>query len=214
MDQLTLVIWWAVSLSRLDTTAEVRKRSLQGMWLLVISLAILFLASMLLSVAYIAYRLGRSPEPDELFIVPRSLWLSTGLLLVVSAGLHFAIYAAKRSRFIPVMVRTTIALGAALVFLLVQSDAMSYLVLQTRSFDKSAFSPYPYTVVLAFLHALHVLAGLVGLLIVTTKAYLRLYDHEKHLGLEVCAIYWHFLDIVWVVMLASFYVASYVFNSA
>ncbi len=181
--------------------------------MLVVSLGIFFFASMLLYVAYISFRLGRSPEPDELFVVPRSFWASTALLLVVSTSLHFAIQSAKRSRFISIMVRTSVALIAAMAFLLVQSDAMSYLIVQTKSFDKSAFSPYPYTIVLAFLHALHVLAGLGGLMLVTGKAFLKLYDHEKHLGIEVCAIYWHFLDIVWIVMLGSFYAASYVFNS-
>ncbi len=158
-------------------------------------------------------RLGRSPEAEELFHVPRSFWLSTALLVIVSASLHFAIVAAKRSRFIQVMVRTTVALFAAIAFLIVQSEAMADLVSQTWTFAATSTSPYPYTVILALLHALHVVAGLVSLVFVTVRAYLRKYDHEKHLGLEVCAIYWHFLDIVWLVMLASFYIASSYYNA-
>ncbi|MBU6174001.1 MAG: cytochrome c oxidase subunit 3 [Planctomycetes bacterium] len=32
--------------------------------------------------------------------------------------------------------------------------------------------------------------------------------HERNFGLRFCAIYWHFLDIVWVLLLASFIIAA------
>ncbi len=32
------------------------------------------------------------------------------------------------------------------------------------------------------------------------------YDHERHWPVDICATYWHFLDVVWVVMLVTFLV--------
>jgi cytochrome c oxidase subunit 3 len=166
---------------------------------------------MLLYVSYIALRLGRTPEQP--FVVPRSFWGSTALLLSISGLLHLAILAARRDQLMQVTIRTGLALILALGFLLLQSESMVSLIELTKSLGRSEDSPYPYTIILAILHALHVVAGLVGLSIVVVKSVMNRYDHENFLGLEMCAIYWHFLDIVWIVMLTSFYIASGIYNS-
>ena len=36
------------------------------------------------------------------------------------------------------------------------------------------------------------------------------YDHERHFPIRFSALYWHFLDVVWVVMLGCFALAAYV----
>lgn len=195
----------------LDSTAQVRRRNLLGIRLLVVSLSIFFLASMLLYVGYIALRLGRTPE--TLFVVPRSFWVTTALLLAISTLLHLAIVAVKRDQLASVTIRTGLALVLSFAFLILQSESMVSLIELNKSLGHAGQSPYPYTIVLAVLHALHVVAGQVGLIIVVIKSIMNRYDHENYLGLEMCAIYWHFLDIVWLVMLTSFFVASSFYNS-
>ena len=189
---------------------------MQGMWLMVGSLAIFFFASMLLYVVYIALRIGGQSELDEPFIVPRIFWVSTFLLLAISALLHWSIRAAARDLQVDVIIRTGAALIAAVGFLAIQTDAMVYLVSETKSLDDqvTSTSPYPLTLILALLHALHVVAGVIGLAVVVVNTLRQKYDHENHVGIKLCALYWHFLDIVWLVMLASFYIASEIFNAA
>jgi heme/copper-type cytochrome/quinol oxidase subunit 3 len=57
---------------------------------------------------------------------------------------------------------------------------------------------------LILLHAAHVIGGVVALWVVTVKAMKDRYDHENYQGVRHAAVYWHFLDIVWVAMLAVF----------
>jgi cytochrome c oxidase subunit III len=60
---------------------------------------------------------------------------------------------------------------------------------------------------LAF-HALHFVVGLMLLAIVVWRGFQGRFDHEYHLGLKLCAIYWHFLDVIWLVMMAVFLVVT------
>jgi cytochrome c oxidase subunit 3 len=43
---------------------------------------------------------------------------------------------------------------------------------------------------------------------VMVNAQRQRYDHERHWAVNHCAGYWHFLDVVWVVMLVTFVVAG------
>lgn len=58
--------------------------------------------------------------------------------------------------------------------------------------------------VLILLHGLHFIAGLVGLTIVTARALAGRYDHEYHGGVKLCAVYWRFMDVVWIVLFGAF----------
>ena len=46
--------------------------------------------------------------------------------------------------------------------------------------------------------------GLVALGIVAYHGYRGHYDHEEHAGVRNCVLYWHFLDVVWLVMFGTF----------
>ena len=59
---------------------------------------------------------------------------------------------------------------------------------------------YGLIFVLILVHALHVVGGLVGLGITTANALRGRYDHENYTGVRSAAMYWHFLDVVWIIM--------------
>ena len=52
------------------------------------------------------------------------------------------------------------------------------------------------------LHALHVLGGLVQLVLVERGLALSLQSGARRTRLEFCALYWHFLGLLWLVLLA------------
>lgn len=54
------------------------------------------------------------------------------------------------------------------------------------------------------MHAFHVLTGLIFLLVVLRNAYRGLYD-EKHYPVEAAAVYWHFVDVVWIFFYPALY---------
>ena len=58
-------------------------------------------------------------------------------------------------------------------------------------------------------HALHVLTGVIFLWIVWRNGQRGLYTGERHFAVEACAIYWHFVDVVWIL----FYPALYLIGS-
>jgi cytochrome c oxidase subunit 3 len=64
--------------------------------------------------------------------------------------------------------------------------------------------------VMTGMHALHVLTGLILLLIVWNNGRKGLYTAEAHWGVEAAAVYWHFVDLVWI----FFYPALYLMGTA
>jgi cytochrome c oxidase subunit 3 len=58
-------------------------------------------------------------------------------------------------------------------------------------------------------HALHVITGIIFLLVVFFNGIRGRYSAKSHWGVESCALYWHFVDVVWV----FFYVALYLIGT-
>ena len=55
------------------------------------------------------------------------------------------------------------------------------------------------------LHALHVLSGVVFILVVWARGRKGGYASQAYWGVEACAIYWHFVDVVWVFFYPALY---------
>jgi cytochrome c oxidase subunit 3 len=60
------------------------------------------------------------------------------------------------------------------------------------------------------MHALHVLTGVIFLLIIYRNGKRGLYTPQKHYAVEAAAVYWHFVDVVWI----FFYPALYLIGTA
>ncbi len=54
-------------------------------------------------------------------------------------------------------------------------------------------------------HGLHVFAGVIMLLIFFVKARLGLYSADDHEGIELFGLYWHFVDLVWIILFTIVY---------
>lgn len=55
------------------------------------------------------------------------------------------------------------------------------------------------------MHAFHVFTGLIFLFVVWNNARKDLYSAEKHWGVEAAAVYWHFVDLVWIFFYPALY---------
>lgn len=60
------------------------------------------------------------------------------------------------------------------------------------------------------MHAFHVLTGLVFIALIWLNGRKGAYSAERHWGVEACAIYWHYVDLVWI----FFYPALYLIGTA
>jgi cytochrome c oxidase subunit 3 len=180
---------------------------IQGMRWFIASLAIL-LGSVL--VGYVSLRMlvvsGSPPLPP----LPRGLWASTLLILASSGTFIAAVRAARRGdtgrlrRFLAF----TLALGLA--FLAVQTMCWLAWIGPMRDAVGQAERRFLLTgfYVLTGLHALHVIGGLIPLAVITRRARAGRYTAEYHPGVIYTAMYWHFLDIAWIVVFATLLVAQ------
>lgn len=144
-----------------------------------------------------------SYSPLEL---PSTFWFSTLALLITSVFLHFA---AKRiANEKQLLFRRYIRIGLlfALIFLAFQSLGLLTLLSEHFSFsDQPGFRRlYGICFSISLIHALHVLGGVIYIGYIDYRGNRGAYDHEKHWAVDHCAWYWHFLDIVWLLMIAMF----------
>ena len=185
-----------------------------GMLLFLAGLAVLFASSMLL------YAIVRFQASDDLplggfrdAMGDWKLFASTAVVLLASLTIHRAMANVRRERqgrFRGWLWATNVL---AVLFLVIQAPAMAGLLgLDPGAGDAreaAMVGPrptrvYSFLFVLVLLHALHVVGGVVYLAVVTIKAYRGHYDHEHSVGVRHAALYWHFLDVVWLTMFGTF----------
>ncbi|WP_436297906.1 cytochrome c oxidase subunit 3 [Stieleria mannarensis] len=189
----------------LPPVLPVDRRVKQGGWLFLLSLLVFFVATLLL---YALYAISRSDDPLKLVPLPKTFLVSTVCLIVISFLVHAATRTVRRDRF-----RTTgwllgISTAAAVVFTVVQCLAMTEILLGPATFQGPGRGVAGMVVVLAILHALHVLGGIIALGIVAARSAIGLYDHERHWPVDFAAHYWHFLDLVWLCMIVTFWLTT------
>jgi len=167
-----------------------------GMKLFLVSLGVLFTASI---IGYLVVR-SRAEQwpPAGSPGLPATLWLSTALLIVSSLTMWLALKAIRRGDRAGLkhwLVLTT-ALGVA--FLL--SQGASWLLLTQHGLlpRASLFAFVFYT--LTALHGLHVVGGLIPMAITTVRAARGRYTATSHPGVVYVSMYWHFLDVVWLIL--------------
>ena len=59
--------------------------------------------------------------------------------------------------------------------------------------------------IITFMHLLHLLGGIIAILVVYFKALAEKYSSTDYLGIQLCAIYWHFLDALWIYLFLFLY---------
>ena len=172
-----------------------------GMWLFLAALTVGFAAVI---IAYVFVRAISENRPAfGTLHLPWELWLSTALVLAGSATIQIAVQNVRRER-LAAFRGWLIATGVlAILFCAVQTPAMVELMEQHR-----ALKLYGMVFFLILVHALHVIGGIIYLAVVTANAFRGRYDHEAYTGPRHAALYWHFLDVVWLFMFATLLVFS------
>lgn len=184
------------------------RRREQGAWLFLASLGVFFLACMLLYAIYVVVRISPDVEVQP-FYLPQTFLLTTVNLAAISVLLHLALSAVKRERqpeFTRYIVLSTIL---AVVFFLIQSPSLTWMMLELQQPGPARQNLYSFTFFLVIVHALHVVGGVVGLGFVLLGIRRQAYDHESYFPVTFCTYYWHFLDVVWILMMIGFGLAAY-----
>lgn len=184
-----------------NSTWELPSRGRVGMYCLISAESAIFT---IFVVAYLFY-LDKSltgPMPNGVLHPP---FFFTVCLLSSSLTIHFAVKSLKSAMVSAFALRwfLTLALGAA--FLTGTAREWRHLIydegltIQTNLFGTTYYS-------LVGLHAFHVSVGLLGIATVLLLALLG-YVRQEHAGrVDILALYWHFVDAVWVVVFTVVYV--------
>jgi len=130
------------------------------------------------------------------------LWTSTVLLLALSVALHRGLVAVRRNDLRALSGGLNVACVLATGFLVTQALAARTVLGGTPEEDPGVLYAFTHVMLIA-LHGVHVAGGLIPLAIVTRRAALGAYDRESHGGVRLLTFYWHYLDVVWLVMFTS-----------
>ena len=172
-----------------------------GIGLFLISLGMLFVSTLL---GFLVIRIQINDVwPTDLPNLPSLLWVSTVILMLSSVTMQGAVKAARGGQRSRLITHMTLTLILALGFLALQSVCwLSWSSVVTERWSESAGYRFALTnfYVLTGLHALHVIGGLVPISLVTRRAMTGGYSPEDCAGVTYCAMYWHFLDGVWVIL--------------
>ena len=173
---------------------------LLGMLLFIISEVMLFGAFF---TAYFFIRVvADNPWPADGTELPVSIAaINTTILLSSSVTMHWALEGAKRGN------RAALRVGLLTTFLL----GLTFLTVQINEYIHIGFAVSDSAQASIFygltgLHGAHVFVGLTLLLFANIRAFRGHYTEKEHRGVEVPGIYWHFVDIMWVVVFSSVYV--------
>jgi cytochrome c oxidase subunit III len=140
------------------------------------------------------------------FHLPSIAIVSTALIVTSSLTMFVAQLAIKKDnyRLTSLALFATLALGIAFFF--TQIQAWKELTAQGIYFvGKYANASGSFLYLIALVHLAHMIGGLIALAVSLTKALLKKYSSSDYLGIELTAIYWHFLDFLWVYLFLFLY---------
>ena len=184
------------------TTEEKQKRAKKMMlWLGIISLVMSFAG---LTSAFIV----SSSREDwlENFILPSAFTYSTLIIVLSSVLLFLAKKTFKNSQS---AITTSLLIGAFVL-------GIAFIYSQVQGFNQIIASGYNFTgptsnitmsyvYVIAVVHIIHVLAGIICLFVVIINQLNKKYSNKNRLGFDLASNFWHFVDILWVYLFIFLY---------
>ena len=171
-----------------------------GMFLFIISEIMVFGAFF---TAYFFIRIAQGdpwPAPGTKLPVEVA-GFNTAILVSSSFTMHWAQTSIKNGN------RFGLKAGIVSTFLL----GCTFLFIQINEYANIGFAPQDHAQGTIFygltgLHGAHVFIGLTLLLLVVIRSFRGHFTPEEHRGVEVPGIYWHFVDIMWLVVFTTVYV--------
>ncbi|HEY7255366.1 MAG TPA: cytochrome c oxidase subunit 3 [Solirubrobacterales bacterium] len=141
------------------------------------------------------------PEPFELPVAVAGV--NTAILVSSSFTVHYALESIRRGN------RRGLKLGLVMTWLL----GATFLFIQLNEYAHIGFSARDLAFGSIFfcltgLHGAHVFVGLCLLSFATIRAFRGHFgpEEKEHLGVEVPGIYWHFVDVMWIIVYTTVYI--------
>lgn len=139
-------------------------------------------------------------------IIPSAFTISTILIVMSSITIHFAKLSIKRDdrKNTTIFLLATLLLGLGFVYFqfkgFSQVIEMGYYFTGSESTVNTSF-----LYILTILHLAHLFAGVISLLIIIYNHFKQKYNSLQTTGIELGAMFWHFLDFLWVYLFLFLY---------
>jgi len=138
--------------------------------------------------------------------IPNAFWFSTAIILLSSLTYWLAKRAVSQNQ----QSRGTLFLGITMLlggaFIISQLQGFSEMIGLGYYFTGPTSNiTLSYIFLIAAVHILHVVAGLISLLVVFFKQTRGKYGPDRMLGMELGITFWHFLDALWIYLILFFY---------
>lgn len=177
-----------------------RKSAKPMLWISMVSMTMMFIG---LTSAHI---ISSNREDWVSFELPSSLYISTAFIIMSSITFLVAKKSISKDNraATSIFLILTLLLGIGFVYYQVQvfydlQEAGLYLA------GKDSVVSASLLIVISFAHIIHVLAGLIVLMVVIYNHFKKRYNAMETLGLELGGIFWHFVDIIWILLFLFFY---------
>ncbi len=177
-----------------------RKSAKPMLWVSMISMTMLFAG---LTSAYVV---SRKRNDWVSFDLPPAFYTSTFLIVLSSITFLLAKFFIKKNnrQLTTLFLASTLILGVS--FVLFQFEGFKELInsgLYFAGAKSTVKSSFIYGITIA--HLAHIAGGIIVLLVVFYNHLTKKYTSKDFLGLELGAIFWHFVDILWVYLFLFFY---------
>jgi len=161
-----------------------------AMWLFIVTICMLFAAW---TSAYLVKR--AEPGWSEVQI-PSIFWVNTVIIITSSMTMAWAQRSARRDNLEMVKMALGITAILGVSFLVGQWMAWGKLV-QLNEYFVGGNVSHSFLYVLTGVHGAHILGGVIFLVIVLISAFKYKVHSKNMISIELCATFWHFLDVLW-----------------
>jgi cytochrome c oxidase subunit 3 len=183
-----------------EYTQARRKSAKPMLWVSMISMTMLFAG---LTSAYVV---SRKRADWVSFDLPNAFYTSTLLIIISSITFMLAKHFIKKDnrQLTTMALLSTLILGIGFIYFQFEGFKelfnAGFVFAGAQSTVKSSF-----IIGISLAHIAHIVAGIIVLLVVSINHFNKKYTSKDTLGLELGAIFWHFVDILWIYLFLFFY---------
>jgi cytochrome c oxidase subunit 3 len=133
------------------------------------------------------------------FELPNAFFISTAVIIACSVTFHLAKKAIQKDNRNATTSFLLATLGLGILFVVLQFVGFGQIVKAGYYFTGSESTiTTTFLYVITITHLAHLFGGLISLLIIIYNHFKQKYNSTQTLGIELGAMYWHFLDLLWV----------------
>jgi cytochrome c oxidase subunit 3 len=140
------------------------------------------------------------------FQLPIAFYWSTLVIIGCSVTFHLAKLAIKKNERNKTTAFLVATLALGILFVILQFAGFGQIVANGYFFTGQASSiTTTFLYIVTVMHLLHLAGGVISLLIIIYNHFKQKYNSIQTIGIELGAMYWHFLDILWVYLFLFLY---------